>query len=77
VSRAGASQDIRRLHAEALIGPRNSNPEAYLENEDANYGEAFCAFRKRLILDRLRRDLFERRRSEARSVTRAAYRLDS
>ena len=48
-------QDIRRLQPEALIGPRNSNPEAYLENEDANYGEALRAFRKRLILDRLRR----------------------
>jgi len=47
--------DIRRLQPEVLMGPRNPNPEAYLENEEANYSEALRAFRKRLILDRLRR----------------------
>jgi transcriptional regulator with GAF, ATPase, and Fis domain len=47
--------DIRRLQPEVLRGPRNPNPEAYLENEEANYSETLRAFRKRLILDRLRR----------------------
>jgi transcriptional regulator with PAS, ATPase and Fis domain len=47
--------DIRRLQPEVLSGPRNPNPEAYLENEDATYSEALRAFRKRLIFDRLRR----------------------
>lgn len=47
--------DIRRLQPEVLTGPRNPNPEAYLENEEANYSEAIRAFRKRLILDRLGR----------------------
>jgi len=37
-----------------LSGPRNPNPEAYLESEDATYSEALGAFRKTLILDRLR-----------------------
>jgi transcriptional regulator with GAF, ATPase, and Fis domain len=48
-------EDIRRLCPYVLSGPRNPNPEAYLESEDASYGEAIRAFRKRLILDRLRR----------------------
>ena len=47
--------DIRRLCPDVLSGPRNPNPEAYLESEDATYSEAIRAFRKRLILDRLRR----------------------
>ena len=47
--------DLRRLQPEVLSGPRNPNPEAYLESEDATYSEALGAFRKRLILDRLRR----------------------
>jgi transcriptional regulator with GAF, ATPase, and Fis domain len=47
--------DIRRLQPEILTGPRNPNPEAYLEDEQANYSESLRAFRKRLILDRLRR----------------------
>jgi transcriptional regulator with GAF, ATPase, and Fis domain len=47
--------DIRRLQPDVLSGPRNPNPEAYLENEDATYSEALRAFRKRLIVDRLRR----------------------
>jgi transcriptional regulator with PAS, ATPase and Fis domain len=47
--------DIRRLQPDVLSGPRNPNPEAYLENEDATYSEALRAFRKRLIFDRLRR----------------------
>ena len=48
-------EDIRRLCPYVLVGPRNPNPEAYLESEDAAYSEAIRAFRKRLILDRLRR----------------------
>jgi transcriptional regulator with PAS, ATPase and Fis domain len=47
--------DVRRLQPEVLSGPRNPNPEAYLENEDASYSEALRGFRKRLIYDRLRR----------------------
>ena len=49
-------EDIRRLCPYVLVGPRNPNPEAYLESEDAAYSEAIRAFRKRLILDRLRRN---------------------
>ncbi len=48
-------EDIRRLRPDVLSGPKNPNPEAYLENEDATYSEALGAFRKKLILDRLRR----------------------
>jgi len=48
-------EDIRRHCPDVLSGPRNPNPEAYLESEDATYAEAIRAFRKRLILDRLRR----------------------
>jgi two-component system repressor protein LuxO len=48
-------EDIRRLCPYVLSGPKNPNPEAYLESEDAAYSEAIRAFRKRLILDRLRR----------------------
>jgi transcriptional regulator with GAF, ATPase, and Fis domain len=47
--------EIRRLCPEILSGPRNPNPEAYLESDDASYSEAIRAFRKRLILDRLHR----------------------
>jgi transcriptional regulator with GAF, ATPase, and Fis domain len=47
--------DLRRLQPEVLSGPRNPNPEAYLESEDATYSEALRAFRKRLIFDRLHR----------------------
>jgi transcriptional regulator with GAF, ATPase, and Fis domain len=47
--------DLRRLCPDVLSGPRNPHPEAYLESEDATYSEAIRAFRKRLILDRLRR----------------------
>ena len=46
--------DIRRLRPDVLSGPKNPNPEAYLENEDAEYSEALRTFRKKLILDRLR-----------------------
>jgi transcriptional regulator with PAS, ATPase and Fis domain len=48
-------EDLRRLRPDVLSGPKNPNPEAYLENEDATYSEALRAFRKKLILDRLRR----------------------
>ena len=41
--------------SDVLSGPRNPNPEAHIESEDATYAEAIRAFRKRLILDRLRR----------------------
>jgi transcriptional regulator with GAF, ATPase, and Fis domain len=54
----GSSIDIaqiRRQHPEVFAGPQNPNPEAYLEDEEAGYSEALRAFRKRLILDRLRR----------------------
>ena len=47
--------DVRRHCPDVLSGPRNPNPEAYLESEDATYAEALRGFRKRLILDRLRR----------------------
>jgi len=47
--------DIQRLRPDVLSGPKNSNPEAYLDTEDVTYGEALRAFRKKLILDRLRR----------------------
>ena len=47
--------DIRRLQPEVLSGPRNPSPEAVLEDEDMTYGEAFRIFKRRLILDRLRR----------------------
>src|SRR6266568_1547115 len=46
--------DIRRLRSDVLSGPKNPHPEAYLENEDATYGDALRAFRKKVILDRLR-----------------------
>jgi transcriptional regulator with PAS, ATPase and Fis domain len=47
--------DVRRLQPDVLSGPKNPNPEAYLEDDDASYGEALRAFRKKLIFDRLRR----------------------
>jgi transcriptional regulator with PAS, ATPase and Fis domain len=47
--------DIQRLRPEVLTGPKNPNPEAYLEDENVSYGEAIRAFRKKLILDRLQR----------------------
>jgi transcriptional regulator with PAS, ATPase and Fis domain len=47
--------DIRRHQPEVLTGPRYPNPGACLEDEEASYSEALRTFRKRLILDRLRR----------------------
>jgi transcriptional regulator with GAF, ATPase, and Fis domain len=47
--------DIQRHRPEILTGPKNPNPEAFLEDEHVTYGDAVRAFRKRLILDRLRR----------------------
>jgi transcriptional regulator with PAS, ATPase and Fis domain len=47
--------DIRRLRPDVLSGPKNPNPEAYMEDEDATYSEAIRAFRTKLIFDRLRR----------------------
>jgi DNA-binding NtrC family response regulator len=47
--------DIERLQPDVLSGPRNTSPEAALEGEETTYGEAFRAFKRRLILDRLRR----------------------
>jgi transcriptional regulator with PAS, ATPase and Fis domain len=46
--------DIRRHRPDVLSGPKNPHPEAYLGSEDATYGEALRAFRKKVILDRLR-----------------------
>jgi transcriptional regulator with GAF, ATPase, and Fis domain len=46
---------IRQHCPDVVAGPRNSNPEAYLDTEDATYSEAIRAFRKKLILDRLQR----------------------
>jgi transcriptional regulator with GAF, ATPase, and Fis domain len=54
----GAWLDLESIHRhcpDVLSGPRNPHPEAYLESEDATYSEAIRAFRKKLILDRLRR----------------------
>jgi transcriptional regulator with PAS, ATPase and Fis domain len=47
--------DIQRHRPEILTGPKNPNPEAFLEDENVTYGDAVRAFRKKLILDRLRR----------------------
>jgi transcriptional regulator with PAS, ATPase and Fis domain len=47
--------DIQRLRPEVLTGPKNPNPEAFLEDENVTYGDATRAFRKKLILDRLPR----------------------
>jgi DNA-binding NtrC family response regulator len=47
--------DIRRLRPDVLSGPKNPNPEAYIEAEGVTYSEALRAFRKKLIFDRLRR----------------------
>jgi transcriptional regulator with PAS, ATPase and Fis domain len=47
--------DIRRYRPEILTGPRNPNPEAYLEDENVTYSDALRAFRKKVVLDRLRR----------------------
>jgi transcriptional regulator with PAS, ATPase and Fis domain len=47
--------DVRRHRPEILTGPKNPNPEAFLEDENVTYGDAVRAFRKKLILDRLRR----------------------
>lgn len=47
--------DIERLWPEVLSGPRNPNPEAYLEDELVPYKEAMRAFQERLILDRIER----------------------
>jgi transcriptional regulator with GAF, ATPase, and Fis domain len=47
--------DLQRLRPEIFAGPRNPNPEAFLEDENVAYGDAIRAFRKKLILDRLRR----------------------
>ena len=47
--------DIQRLRPDILTGPKNPNPEAFLEDENVTYGDAVRAFRKKLILDRLRR----------------------
>ena len=38
-----------------LVGPRNPNPEALLEDERVTWDEALRALRQRLIEDRLRR----------------------
>jgi DNA-binding NtrC family response regulator len=47
--------DIQRLRPEVLSGPRNPNPEAYLDDEIVTYRAVVRAFRKKLIEDRLHR----------------------
>jgi transcriptional regulator with PAS, ATPase and Fis domain len=47
--------DIRRLCPEVLSGPRNPSAEACAESEEATYSAAIRGFRRKLILDRLRR----------------------
>ncbi len=47
--------DIQRLQPEVLAGPQNAHPEACLANEDVTYGHALRTFRRRLVLERLRR----------------------
>ena len=39
----------KRHRPEILSGPRNPNPEAFLEDENVTYGDAVRAFRKKLI----------------------------
>jgi DNA-binding NtrC family response regulator len=46
--------DIRRLRPDVRSNPKSSHREAHIEGEDAIYSEAVRAFRKKLILDRLR-----------------------
>jgi DNA-binding NtrC family response regulator len=46
---------LREYHPEILGGPRNVNPEVYLQDDTVSYGEAIRAFRKSLIMDRLQR----------------------
>jgi DNA-binding NtrC family response regulator len=47
--------DIRRLQPEVLSGPQNPHPEACLEDESVTYGHALRTFRRKLILECLRR----------------------
>jgi transcriptional regulator with PAS, ATPase and Fis domain len=47
--------DIRRLQPEVLSGPQNPHSEAVPDGEDVTYGHALRAFRRRLVLERLRR----------------------
>jgi transcriptional regulator with PAS, ATPase and Fis domain len=47
--------DIRRLRPEVVSGPRNPHPEACLEDETVGYADAIRLFRRRLVVDRLRR----------------------
>jgi transcriptional regulator with GAF, ATPase, and Fis domain len=46
--------DIRRLQPEILAGPQIPHAEAGLEGEDVTYVHALRAFRRKLILERLR-----------------------
>jgi transcriptional regulator with GAF, ATPase, and Fis domain len=47
--------DIQRRQPEVVSGPQNPHPEACLESEDVTYGHALRTFRRRLILECLRR----------------------
>jgi transcriptional regulator with GAF, ATPase, and Fis domain len=47
--------DIQRLHPEVLSGARSPHPEEGLETGDLTYGRALRAFRRKLVLERLRR----------------------
>jgi transcriptional regulator with PAS, ATPase and Fis domain len=46
---------VSEYHPEILGGPRNMNPEVYIQDDTVSYGEAIRAFRKSLIVDRLQR----------------------
>jgi DNA-binding NtrC family response regulator len=55
---AGEWIDVPHLseyHPEILGGPRNMNPEVYIQDDAVSYGEAIRSFRKSLIMDRLQR----------------------
>jgi DNA-binding NtrC family response regulator len=54
----GAGIDIEDIHRHTravLFGPKNPHPEAFLEDETVTWNDAFVAFRKKVILDRLQR----------------------
>jgi DNA-binding NtrC family response regulator len=47
--------DIRTHRPEVFSGPKNRSPEVFLEDETISYSDAILAFRRKLLLDRLRR----------------------
>ncbi len=46
--------DIQARRPEILTCPKNSNPAVYQEDETTGYSEAIRAFRRKLVLERLR-----------------------